>query len=125
MNAQETQQVTARDEKWVPSTERVKISPTNIKQSESYQMFIKYSTGQIPPKKSRGKGSQGKKTAYTHVVDVDQFEESDSEPAKKRTASRRVLKNVVILDLMIQKSNRMKQKDQNRHCGTLQAGGVI
>ncbi|GKE01654.1 hypothetical protein Tco_1389637, partial [Tanacetum coccineum] len=33
-----------------------------IKQSESYQMFIKYSTGQIPPKKSRGKGSQGKKT---------------------------------------------------------------
>ncbi|GJW08334.1 retrovirus-related pol polyprotein from transposon TNT 1-94 [Tanacetum coccineum] len=34
-----------------------------IKQSESYQMFIKYSTGQIPPTKSRGKGSQGKKTA--------------------------------------------------------------
>ncbi|GJT58632.1 hypothetical protein Tco_1002165 [Tanacetum coccineum] len=26
-----------------------------IKQSESYQMFIKYSTSQIPPKKSRGK----------------------------------------------------------------------
>ncbi|GKC63628.1 hypothetical protein Tco_1096226 [Tanacetum coccineum] len=26
-----------------------------IKRSESYQMFIKYSTGQIPPKKSRGK----------------------------------------------------------------------
>ncbi|GKB61302.1 hypothetical protein Tco_0917488 [Tanacetum coccineum] len=34
-----------------------------IKQSESYQMFIKYSTSLIPPKKSRGKGSQGKKTA--------------------------------------------------------------
>ncbi|GJS39499.1 hypothetical protein Tco_0461143 [Tanacetum coccineum] len=30
-----------------------------IKESESYQMFIKYSTGQIPPKKSRGKGSYG------------------------------------------------------------------
>ncbi|GJT72658.1 hypothetical protein Tco_1031944 [Tanacetum coccineum] len=29
MNLQETQQVIARDEKWVPSTERVKISPTN------------------------------------------------------------------------------------------------
>ncbi|GJS77276.1 hypothetical protein Tco_0727157 [Tanacetum coccineum] len=28
-----------------------------IKRSESYQMFIKYSTGQIPPKKSRGKGT--------------------------------------------------------------------
>ncbi|GJU74802.1 hypothetical protein Tco_1266207 [Tanacetum coccineum] len=29
MNPQETQQVIARDEKWVPSTERVKISSTN------------------------------------------------------------------------------------------------
>ncbi|GKB40221.1 hypothetical protein Tco_0885163 [Tanacetum coccineum] len=29
-----------------------------IKQSESYQMFIKYSTGQIFPKKSRGKESE-------------------------------------------------------------------
>ncbi|GJV42466.1 retrovirus-related pol polyprotein from transposon TNT 1-94 [Tanacetum coccineum] len=29
MNPQETQQVIARDEKWVPSMERVKISPTN------------------------------------------------------------------------------------------------
>nr|GEW71584.1 retrovirus-related Pol polyprotein from transposon TNT 1-94 [Tanacetum cinerariifolium] len=28
-----------------------------IKQSESHQMFIKYSTGQIPPKKSKSKGS--------------------------------------------------------------------
>nr|GEX89693.1 reverse transcriptase domain-containing protein [Tanacetum cinerariifolium]GEY26068.1 reverse transcriptase domain-containing protein [Tanacetum cinerariifolium] len=34
-------------------------------------------------------------------------------------------KIVRILDLMIQKSNRMKQKDQSPHCGTLQAGGVI
>nr|GEZ52272.1 hypothetical protein [Tanacetum cinerariifolium] len=34
--------------------------------------------------------------------------------------------NIVgILDLMIQKSNKMKQKDQSCHCGTLQAGGVI
>ncbi|GKC95180.1 hypothetical protein Tco_1160622, partial [Tanacetum coccineum] len=32
-----------------------------IKHSESYQMFIKYSTNQIPPKKSRGKGSKAKK----------------------------------------------------------------
>ncbi|GJT49956.1 hypothetical protein Tco_0976113 [Tanacetum coccineum] len=30
MNPQETQQVIARDEKWVPSAERVKISPTNL-----------------------------------------------------------------------------------------------
>ncbi|GKF64501.1 hypothetical protein Tco_0187949, partial [Tanacetum coccineum] len=36
-----------------------------IKQSESYQMFIKYSTGSIPPKRSRGKGLQGKKAAVS------------------------------------------------------------
>nr|GEU70822.1 retrovirus-related Pol polyprotein from transposon TNT 1-94 [Tanacetum cinerariifolium] len=34
-----------------------------IKQSESYQMFIKYATSQIRPKKSRGKGSQRNKTS--------------------------------------------------------------
>ncbi|GJQ96993.1 hypothetical protein Tco_0008132 [Tanacetum coccineum] len=33
------------------------------KQTEAYQTFIKYSTGLIPPKKSRGKGSQGKQQA--------------------------------------------------------------
>nr|GEU84089.1 putative reverse transcriptase domain-containing protein [Tanacetum cinerariifolium] len=32
--------------------------------------------------------------------------------------------NVGILDLMIQKSNKMKQKDQSRHCRTLQADGL-
>nr|GEY87228.1 hypothetical protein [Tanacetum cinerariifolium] len=31
MNPQETQQVAARDEKWVPFSERVKISSTNIR----------------------------------------------------------------------------------------------
>ncbi|GJR30140.1 hypothetical protein Tco_1106372 [Tanacetum coccineum] len=36
-----------------------------IKQLEAYQAFIGYSTGLIPPKKSRGKGSQGKKAAAT------------------------------------------------------------
>ncbi|GKB54020.1 hypothetical protein Tco_0904773 [Tanacetum coccineum] len=41
-----------------------------IKQSKSYQMFLKYSTGQIPPKKSR---------------------------ARKRTASRRVVKEKVAI----------------------------
>nr|GFA11634.1 hypothetical protein [Tanacetum cinerariifolium] len=50
---------------------------------------------QIPPKKSIGKGSQGKKTADTHVADVDVSEESDSEPVRKRTASRRVVKKKV------------------------------
>nr|GFC30913.1 hypothetical protein [Tanacetum cinerariifolium] len=34
-----------------------------------------------------GKGSQGKKTANTHVADVDVFKESDFEPARKKTVS--------------------------------------
>nr|GEV70380.1 hypothetical protein [Tanacetum cinerariifolium] len=56
-----------------------------IKRSESYQMFIKYSTGLIPPKKSRGKGSQGKKTADVFQETVDVSKESEPEPAKKKT----------------------------------------
>nr|GEV99862.1 hypothetical protein [Tanacetum cinerariifolium] len=63
-----------------------------IKQSESYEMFIKYFTGLIFPKKSRGKGSQWKKTTDTSEADVDVYEESDSKPARKRTSSRRVIK---------------------------------
>ncbi|GJS59792.1 hypothetical protein Tco_0654576 [Tanacetum coccineum] len=47
-----------------------------IKQYESYQMFIKYSTGQIPPKKSRGKGSQRKKTSDDSQETVDVSEDS-------------------------------------------------
>ncbi|GJX49266.1 hypothetical protein Tco_0276111 [Tanacetum coccineum] len=68
-----------------------------IKQSESYKMFIKYSTCQIHSKKSRGKGSQRKKTADNPVVDVDVSNKSDSEPARKRTASRRVVKKKVTI----------------------------
>ncbi|GJR30414.1 hypothetical protein Tco_1106646 [Tanacetum coccineum] len=60
-------------------------------------MFLKHSTGQIPPKKRRGKGSQGKKTADIPMADVDVFEESDSEPARKRTASRRMVKKKVTI----------------------------
>ncbi|GJT08788.1 hypothetical protein Tco_0843250 [Tanacetum coccineum] len=37
----------------------------DIKKSEAYKAFIGYSTGLIPPKKSRGKGSQGKKAPVT------------------------------------------------------------
>nr|GEX00511.1 copia protein [Tanacetum cinerariifolium] len=51
-----------------------------IKQSESYQMFIKYSTGLIPPKKSKGKGSQGKKAAVSPTPASD--DESDKSNAK-------------------------------------------
>ncbi|GJS41854.1 hypothetical protein Tco_0566897 [Tanacetum coccineum] len=68
-----------------------------IKRSESYQMFIKYSTGQIPSKKSRGKGSQGKKTVDDSQETVDVSEESKPEPVKRKTASRRVVKKKVTL----------------------------
>ncbi|GJS36086.1 hypothetical protein Tco_0534468 [Tanacetum coccineum] len=70
-----------------------------IKQSESYQMFIKYSTGQIRPKKSRGKGSQGKKTADDSQETVDVYEESEPEPepVKKKTSSKRRVKKKVTL----------------------------
>ncbi|GKB46861.1 hypothetical protein Tco_0897614, partial [Tanacetum coccineum] len=61
-----------------------------IKQSETYQTFIKYSTGLIPPKKSRGKGSQGKKLAVTpKPASVEVCDESDPEPAKRQTGNRR------------------------------------
>ncbi|GJX67534.1 hypothetical protein Tco_0303261 [Tanacetum coccineum] len=67
-----------------------------IKQSETYQMFIKYSTGLLPLKKSRGKGSQGKKSDDTpKPISVDVSKESDPEPARKRTSSRRVIKKKV------------------------------
>ncbi|GJT82027.1 retrovirus-related pol polyprotein from transposon TNT 1-94 [Tanacetum coccineum] len=68
-----------------------------IKQSESYQMFIKYSTGQIRPKKSRGKGSQGKKTAddSQETIDVSEESEPEPEPVKKKTSSKRRVKKKV------------------------------
>nr|GEW93483.1 hypothetical protein [Tanacetum cinerariifolium] len=70
-----------------------------IKRSESYQMFIKYSTNQIPPKKSRGKGSKGKKTAEEsqETIDVSKESEPEPEPAKKKIASIRVVKKKVTL----------------------------
>ncbi|GJT75440.1 hypothetical protein Tco_1042165 [Tanacetum coccineum] len=70
-----------------------------IKHLESYQMFIKYSKNQIPPKKSRGNGSKGKKTAeeYQETVDLSKESEPEPEPAKKNTANRRVVKKKVTL----------------------------
>ncbi|GKG00406.1 hypothetical protein Tco_0302096 [Tanacetum coccineum] len=56
-------------------------------------MFIMYSTGQIPPKKSIGKGSQGKKTADPTEESVDVFDKSEPEPlSRRKTSSRRVVK---------------------------------
>ncbi|GKA55525.1 hypothetical protein Tco_0754597 [Tanacetum coccineum] len=64
-----------------------------IIQSESYKRFILYSTGQIPPKKSRGKGSQGKKYADPTEESIDVSDESKPEPLiRRKTSSRRVTK---------------------------------
>nr|GEU96016.1 retrovirus-related Pol polyprotein from transposon TNT 1-94 [Tanacetum cinerariifolium] len=70
-----------------------------IKQSESYQMFIKYSTDQITPKKSRDKGLQRKKIVDDSQETVDVFKESkpEPEPVKRKTISRRVIKKKVII----------------------------
>ncbi|GJT22437.1 hypothetical protein Tco_0892374 [Tanacetum coccineum] len=64
-------------------------------------MFIKYSTGQIRPEKSRGKGSQGKKTADDSQETVDVSEESEHEPelARKKTSSKRRVKKKVTLSV--------------------------
>ncbi|GJW36330.1 hypothetical protein Tco_0059250 [Tanacetum coccineum] len=52
-----------------------------------------YSTGQIPPKKSRGKGSQGKKSADPIEESVDVSDVSEPEPLiRRKTSSRRVTK---------------------------------
>ncbi|GJY07447.1 hypothetical protein Tco_0374501 [Tanacetum coccineum] len=62
-------------------------------------MFIKYSTHQIPPKKSREKGSKGKKTAEEsqETVNVSEESEPEPEPAKKKTSGKRRVKKKVTL----------------------------
>ncbi|GKA99892.1 retrovirus-related pol polyprotein from transposon TNT 1-94 [Tanacetum coccineum] len=70
-----------------------------IKRSESYQMFIKYSTNEIPPKKSRGKGSKGKKTVKEsqETIDVSEEAKPKPEPATKKTSGKRRVKKKVKL----------------------------
>ncbi|GJU75453.1 hypothetical protein Tco_1272523 [Tanacetum coccineum] len=73
-----------------------------IKQSKFYQMFIKYSTCQIPQKKSRGKGSQGKSISLTEVEEVEAtrkvhariMTESIPTPAKRSSDTSQKLKGV-------------------------------
>nr|GFA25951.1 hypothetical protein [Tanacetum cinerariifolium] len=70
-----------------------------IKHSKSYKMFIKISTNQIPPKKSRGKGSKGKKTIdeTQETVNVSKEAKPKIKPAKKKTSSKRRVKKKVTL----------------------------
>ncbi|GKB52563.1 hypothetical protein Tco_0903316 [Tanacetum coccineum] len=67
-----------------------------IKQSETYKSFINYSTSLVPPKKTRGKGSQGKKSNVTpKPVSVEVSNESDLDPFRRRTSSKRISKKKV------------------------------
>ncbi|GJW30903.1 hypothetical protein Tco_0047778 [Tanacetum coccineum] len=63
------------------------------------QNHIKYSTNQIPPKKSRGKGSKGNNTVEEsqETVDVSKESEPEPEPAKKKTPGKRRVKKKVTL----------------------------
>ncbi|GJZ21657.1 hypothetical protein Tco_0558696, partial [Tanacetum coccineum] len=59
--------------------------------------FILYSTSQIPPKKSRGKGSQGKKSADPTEESIDMSDEPKPETLiRRKTSSRRVKKKATI-----------------------------
>nr|GEV93255.1 hypothetical protein [Tanacetum cinerariifolium] len=58
-------------------------------------MFIKYSTGLIPLKKTRGKGSHGKKAIVSpKPASNEESDETDAKPPRKRTSRRRKLKGV-------------------------------
>ncbi|GJY66582.1 hypothetical protein Tco_0468820 [Tanacetum coccineum] len=116
MNPQETQQVAARDEKWVPFIERVKISSTNIRMETT-----------VPQKEEEGRdiSSANKKCVvnadvfrtildiclrvegvnFTNVPDDDTAlaflikleSEPEPESVKRRTSSKRRVKKKVTL----------------------------
>ncbi|GJV20932.1 retrovirus-related pol polyprotein from transposon TNT 1-94 [Tanacetum coccineum] len=67
-----------------------------IKQSKTYKALINYSTCLVPTKKTRGKGSQGKKSDVTlKPASVEVSDESDAEPAKRQSGRRRMSKKKV------------------------------
>ncbi|GJW50807.1 hypothetical protein Tco_0092158 [Tanacetum coccineum] len=65
------------------------------------RMLFKYSTGQIPPKNSKGKGSQRKKTTddSQEAVDVSEESEPEPKPVKRKTSSKRRVKKKVTLSV--------------------------
>nr|GEU64827.1 hypothetical protein [Tanacetum cinerariifolium] len=72
----------------------------DVKQTKAYKTFIKYFTGLIPLKKSRGKALQDKKSAVApKPASVKVSDESDPEPAKRQSGSKRT-RGVVIQDTL-------------------------
>ncbi|GKB29439.1 hypothetical protein Tco_0868840 [Tanacetum coccineum] len=88
-----------------------------IKKSEAYKMYFKYSIGLIPPKKGRGRGAQGtkatdgapKQTNIVHKKTTDAFkkkqpkrklvlhDESEGEPHNRRTGRRKRTPKAVVI----------------------------
>ncbi|GKA46766.1 hypothetical protein Tco_0739649 [Tanacetum coccineum] len=66
-----------------------------IKRFESYQMFIKYSTGQIPPKKSRGKGSQDVALELGKCISLTEAEEAEATRKVHATHARIVTESIL------------------------------
>ncbi|GJT64731.1 hypothetical protein Tco_1016211 [Tanacetum coccineum] len=121
MNQEQIRQVNARDEKWVPTKERVKISTTNgvdfaeVLDDESTLTFLidlcykgplyKYPSMYVDhmhqPWRTLAaiinKCLSGKKTLDTPKAAIDVSKESDSKPARKITAGRRVIKKKVTI----------------------------
>nr|GEX50412.1 hypothetical protein [Tanacetum cinerariifolium] len=83
------------------SNEKLKKSKIDILQGMFNReiMFIKYLINHIPPKKSKGKGSKGKKTVKEsrEIVDVSEESKPEPEPAKKKISSKRMIKKKVTL----------------------------
>ncbi|GJU75376.1 hypothetical protein Tco_1272446 [Tanacetum coccineum] len=108
MNPQETQQVATRDEKWVPFTKRVKISSTNVRlettvphKKETFQVVID-SYQELLVLQGFHYLYRCPRNLYAAVletVDVSEESEPEPKPVKRNTASRRVVKNKVIMSV--------------------------
>nr|GEZ32875.1 hypothetical protein [Tanacetum cinerariifolium] len=67
-----------------------------IKKSEAYKIYFKYSIGLIPTKKGRGKGPQGTKSKRKSVVH-DESEESEGEPENRLTGRKKTTPRAVVI----------------------------
>ncbi|GJZ17583.1 hypothetical protein Tco_0553706 [Tanacetum coccineum] len=90
-----------------------------IKKSEAYKMYFKYSTGIIYPKKGRGRGAQGtkatdapmqtnvvrkkkmdaseKKQPKRKLVIHDESDESNGEPKNRPTAKKKRIPRAIVI----------------------------
>ncbi|GJT59384.1 hypothetical protein Tco_1002917 [Tanacetum coccineum] len=113
-----------------------------IKKSEAYKMYFKYSTGLIPPKKGRGRGAQGTKATdapkQTNVVRKktndaskkkqpkrklvlhDESDESKGEPENRPTGRKKRTPRVVV----IQEPPSVPIKETKMSSGKLKGAGL-